>query len=488
MDPPSCCHVVAIPYPGRGHINAMLNLSHLLLSSPFSSRILVTLVLTEEWRALLFSDSDSARHSQPQLPVGLRIATIPNVIPSERGRAADFDGFIEAVYTKMDSPVADLLDRLDPPPAAVLADTYLPWAVPLAARRRIPLCSLFPMAATFFALLAHLRRLPTPTTTTTTTIEIDDQSLEQYIPGLTSMRLSDVRHMFSYGTLERAFEAISSSRKAQCLLFTSFYEIESKVIDLLREELQYPIFAIGPCIPYMLLDRESKDNAASQNGCATANYFTWLDSQPESSILYVSLGSFLSVSTSQLDELALGLVASKIKFLWVARDDSPRIQETVGDAGLVVPWCEQLKVLNHPSVGGFLTHCGWNSTLEALFMGVPTITLPISWDQLPDSRLMVSEWKVGLSLTEKTGEDGVIPREEIATVVRRLMDLDGNEGNELRNNALRLKEASRRAIEEGGSSFNSLESFVEGLLHKHDWTKVPVGDGLMEEEHTGNGC
>ncbi|OAY68055.1 UDP-glycosyltransferase 87A2 [Ananas comosus] len=158
-----------------------------------------------------------------------------------------------------------------------------------------------------------------------------------------------------------------------------------------------------------------------------------------------------------------------------------------------MPWCEQLKVLNHPSVGGFLTHCGWNSTLEALFMGVPTFMLPIFWDQPVDSRLMVSEWKVGLSLTEKTGEDGVIPREEIATVVRRLMgfrlmDLDGNEGNELRKNALELKEASQRAIEEGGSSFNSLESFVQGLLHKHDWTKVLVGDDLTEEEHKGNGC
>ncbi|OAY68052.1 UDP-glycosyltransferase 87A2 [Ananas comosus] len=159
--------------------------------------------------------------------------------------------------------------------------------------------------------------------------KIDDQSLEHYIPGLTSVRLSDVRYMFSFGTLECAFGAISRSRKAQCLLFTSFYEIESKAIDLLREELPCPIFAIGPCIPYMLLDRESRNNAASQNGCATANYFTWLDSQPGSSILYVSLGSFLSVSTSQLDELALGLVASKIKFLWVARDDSSRIQETV---------------------------------------------------------------------------------------------------------------------------------------------------------------
>nr|CAD1821464.1 unnamed protein product [Ananas comosus var. bracteatus] len=228
---------------------------------PSSSRILVTLVFTEEWRSLFFSDSDSVRHSQ--LPVGHRIATIPNVIPSERGRAADFDGFIEAVYTKMDSPVADLLDRLDPPPAAVFADTYLPWAVPLAACRRIPLCSLFPWPPP--------SSLSSPTSTASAPpqqqqqqqqqlqVKIDDQSLEQYIPGLTSMRLSDVRHMFSFsfGTLERAFGAISRSRKAQCLLFTSFYEIESKAIDLLREELPCPIFAIGPCIPYMLLDRES---------------------------------------------------------------------------------------------------------------------------------------------------------------------------------------------------------------------------------------
>jgi hypothetical protein len=121
------CHLVAVPFPGRGHVNSMLNLCRLLAARDGVS---ATVVVTEEWLGLL--------GGSPALEPGIRLEAIPNVIPSEHGRAADWVGFVEAVYTKMEAPFEQLLDRLGAAPAAIVADTYVPWAVSVGNRRGIP--------------------------------------------------------------------------------------------------------------------------------------------------------------------------------------------------------------------------------------------------------------------------------------------------------------------------------------------------------------
>ena len=187
----------------------------------------------------------------------------------------------------------------------------------------------------------------------------------------------------------------------------------------------------------------------------------WLDKQPVNSVLYVSLGSFLSVSSAQLDELAIGLAQNKVRFLWVLRDTCSRVQDLIrGSASVIVPWCDQLKVLCHPSLGGFFTHCGMNSTLEALYAGVPMLTLPIAFDQPINSRLIVEVWKVGYSLKEKIQADGVVGREDIAEAVKRLMICDDTDAEGVRRRASAMKEASRTAAEVGGSSYRDITSFI----------------------------
>jgi UDP:flavonoid glycosyltransferase YjiC (YdhE family) len=288
--------------------------------------------------------------------------------------------------------------------------------------------------------------------------EFNDQPLEQYIPGLHPLRSSDLNTVYTVKPLKKILQSFPWVKKAHCLLFTSFYDLESNTIDSIKAQIPCPVYPIGPCVPYL----ELNDGINPDQDY----YLTWLDKQPKKSALYISLGSFLSVSQSQLEELASGLVASQVKFLWVARDNTTRIQELVGKSGLIVPWCEQLKVLCHPSIGGFLTHCGWNSTLEAVYAGVPMLTFPIFWDQDADSRLIVEKWKVGIDLKDKIGKDGIAGKEEIAKVVKTFMELDGAESKELRKEALKLKEAAHNAIEVGGSSHNSLNSFIESLLVK----------------------
>lgn len=147
------CHIVAVPFPGRGHVNAMMNLSRLLAARGAA----VTFVVTEEWLGLIRSSSAAAAAE----PAGIRIRTIPNVIPSEHGRAANHSGFLDAVATEMEAPFERLLDGLEgPPPAALVADAYVPWVVGVGNRRGVPVWSLFPMSAAFFFAYYHFDRLP----------------------------------------------------------------------------------------------------------------------------------------------------------------------------------------------------------------------------------------------------------------------------------------------------------------------------------------
>ncbi|CAO2182595.1 unnamed protein product [Urochloa humidicola] len=442
-------HVVAVPYPGRGHINPMLVVCRQLAAA--DAGLAVTVVVTEEWHALLFAAGVPAT-----LPDRVRLATIPNVIPSEHGRGADWAGFIEAVHAKMGEPVERLLDQLERRPDAIVVDTYLTWGVATGAARGIPVCSLWTMPATFFLALCHIDRWP----------PVDDpegeegqscKSLDQYFPFpvLSSVKCSDIKIFRALDLpMKRAAQVFSNLRKAQCVLFTSVYEIESGAINGISQVLPCPIYTVGPSIPHGNSDEIRREK-----------YSDWLDAQPKNSVLYVSFGSLVSMPFSQLEEVAMGLHESAVRFFWVARDKAATttLQQISSDKGLVVPWCDQLKVLSHPSVGGFLSHCGWNSTLEAVFAGVPVLAFPVAWDQLVNARLVADEWKIGINLREQRREDGIVSRATISAAVTKIMDLADGDSLEMRRRAEELRETSRSAIQEGGSSWRSLSSFARDL-------------------------
>uniref|UniRef100_A0A0E0M690 Uncharacterized protein n=1 Tax=Oryza punctata TaxID=4537 RepID=A0A0E0M690_ORYPU len=255
-----------------------------------------------------------------------------------------------------------------------------------------------------------------------------------------------------------AEEAFVNVRKAQCILFTSFHELEPEIINRIAETAGCPIYPIGPSIPQ--LPRNGGDPGKIGND----DHRNWLDAQQENSVLYVSFGSYVAMPHLQLEEIAMALCDSGVQLFWVGRDKADSLQQQVGgDKGLVVPWCEQLKVLCHPSIGGFLSHCGWNSVLEAVSAGVPLLAFPVGWDQLADGHIVADEWKIGINLRGQRGEDGIVSKAAIRAAVMKLMDLDDSESREMRIRAAELREASRGAIQEGGSSHCSLNSLVNDL-------------------------
>ncbi|KAF5744476.1 UDP-glycosyltransferase 87A1-like [Tripterygium wilfordii] len=440
--PTTSCHVVALPYPGRGHINPMMNLCKVLsLKNP---HILITFVVTEEWLGFISSEAK---------PANVRYKTVPNVIPSELGRANDFPGFIEAVFTKLEQPFERFLDQLELPVSAIVTDTYMAWAVGVGNRRNIPVASLWPMSATVFSVFHHFELLVKKGHFP---VDLSEQGEElvNYIPGIPPTRLVDLPTIFrgrGQQVLNRALESVSSISNAQYLLFASIYELESEVIDALKSKLPIPVYSLGPLIPY-LQNKDHEDNSS-------IDYLEWLNSQRLGSVLYISLGSFLSVSTAQMDEIVAGVRDSGVPFLWVSRSDSINMSDN--EKGMMVPWCDQLRVLSHPSVGGFWTHCGWNSTMESLYAGVSMLTFPIFWDQTTDSKLIVEDWKVGRRVK---GSEVLVKRDEIAELVKGFMDSRSIEGRERRERTRALKEICKAAVEEGGSTHTNLDSFIKDIL------------------------
>lgn len=188
----------------------------------------------------------------------------------------------------------------------------------------------------------------------------------------------------------------------------------------------------------------------------------WLDSRETASVVYVSFGSIASLTKEQMEEIAYGLIMSNCYFLWVVRscemDKLP--QDFTSEKGLIIGWCHQPEVLAHRAVACFMSHCGWNSTLEALSYGVPVVAMAQWADQNTNAKFIEDVWRVGVGV--KGGENGVVGREEIAMRIKQVVG--GDEGMELRRNGCKWKELAGEAVENGGTSADNIDDFVSKLV------------------------
>ncbi|KAK7305470.1 hypothetical protein VNO77_43376 [Canavalia gladiata] len=451
-------HVVVMPYPSRGHVNPMMTLCKLIAASSTptppthshsNTSLLITFVVTQEWLGLM--------GSEPK-PNNIRFATIPDLIPLQSQIASDIPSFFKAVTANLESPFDHLLHRLQPPVTAIIADVELKFPVAVARRRNIPVALLWTMSASFYLMLHQLGSL-VPNRSLKVDL-IDDY--EGHIPGISSAQLADLRIVLRENDLrflQLALECVSIVPKTDCLIVNTVQELEAEeIVNSLKAMFQFPIYSIA--FPYFKL----QTSHLVANSDPNVDYLNWLDSKPSKSVLYISLGSFLSVSCAQMNEIISALNTSGVYYFWVVREVS-WLKEKCGNSGLVVPWCDQLKVLSHPSIGGFWSHCGWNSTLEAVFLGIPILTFPLFFDQVPNSRQILEVWKNGWELKKsELGSEELVTQEEILEVIREFMDLGSGKGKEIRDRALELQGICDLAVAEGGSSNMNLHAFVKDVL------------------------
>ncbi|KAL3514231.1 hypothetical protein ACH5RR_026948 [Cinchona calisaya] len=232
--------------------------------------------------------------------------------------------------------------------------------------------------------------------------------------------------------------------------------LEHSALLVLQQHYKVPFFPIGPF--HKMATATSTSFLEEDRSCIAR-----LDKQASNSVLYISLGSIACVDEEEMTETAWGLANSGIPFLWVVRSDSVNEKQhwhfpegfraLVGERGLIVKWAPQKEVLAHRAVGGFWSHCGWNSTFESICEGVPMICRPHFGDQLMNARYLTYVWKVGLNI------ENVLDRESMETTIRRLML--GIEGKEMRKRILDIKEKVEAGMLKGGSAYESLNDLTE---------------------------
>ncbi|KAM6583912.1 hypothetical protein CsatB_010914 [Cannabis sativa] len=260
-------------------------------------------------------------------------------------------------------------------------------------------------------------------------------------------------------------------RLADGIMVNSFLELETGAVSYLTksEPGKPPVYPVGPLV-----------NIEPSTKADESNCLTWLDKQPHGSVLFVSFGSGGSLSSEQINELAFGLEMSEQRFMWVVRRPNDKVAnatyfngtaqnessfdflpngflERTQGRGLVVPsWAPQSQILRHGSTGGFLSHCGWNSTLESVVSGVPLVAWPLYAEQRMNAFMLTHEIKV--AIRPKVSENGIVEREEIAKVVKSL--IEGEDGKKLRNQMKDLKEAAAKALSPNGASTKALSEVV----------------------------
>ncbi|ERN02494.1 hypothetical protein AMTRI_Chr05g68340 [Amborella trichopoda] len=187
--------------------------------------------------------------------------------------------------------------------------------------------------------------------------------------------------------------------------------------------------------------RKTRATRTGDEQCDPADCLSWLDERPDSSVVYVSFGSLAALPTEQMEEVADALRSSKRPFLWVVKapyahqkggNSLPEgFMEATSKQGLVVPWCPQLDILAHRAVGCFVTHCGWNSILEALSQGVPMVAVPQWSDQQTNSKFVSDVWKTGMHV--EISNKGFVLRGELERFIREVME--GERGAHIRENS-----------------------------------------------------
>jgi len=440
--------ILVIPYPLQGHINPMLQFSKRLASKGPKVTLLITNSISKSKEALQ--------------PTSVTVDTISD--GSKEGESVEsLIASLDRFRLTVSQSLSEYIQKQNCFNFLVY-DAVMPWALDVARQLGLDGAPFFTQSCAVNAIYYHLDR-------GNITLPLHGPTVS--LPSLPVLGVSDlpslIYHTGSYpALLKLGLLQFSNIEQPNWIFFSSFVELEPEVVNWMAS--QWPVKTIGPAIPSMYLDKRLEDDKEYGLNLFKPNVdacMKWLDTKEIGSVVYASFGSLAALGEEQMEELSLGLKNSNCYFLWVVRESEEKklpdnFLEETAEKGLVVTWCPQLDVLAHKAIGCFMTHCGWNSTLEALSLGVPMVAMPQWTDQPTNAKFIVDVWKVGIRI--KLDEKGIATKEEIELRIREVME--GEKGKEMKKNSLRLKELAIEAVDEGGSSDKNIEEFVAKLSDK----------------------
>ncbi|MBA0614133.1 hypothetical protein Godav_014463 [Gossypium davidsonii] len=319
------------------------------------------------------------------------------------------------------------------PVSCLINNPYIPWASDVAESLGIPSAMLWVQSCACFAAYYHYNHglVPFPTET--------DPEIDVQLPSMPLLKHDEVpsylRPSTPFAFLRTAILGqFKKLDKPFCVLIDTFQELEPEIVEYMSK------FCLIKTV-----------------------------------VIYISFGTVVYLKQEQVDEIAKALLATGISFLWVMKPPAKEFGlpfhtlpegflEKVGDNGKILLWSPQVKVLTHPSISCFMSHCGWNSVLETLSCGVPIIAFPQWGDQVTNAVYLVDVFKTGLRMGRGKGKKGITPKEEVAKCfVEATLGL---KAKDLKSNALKWKLAAEEAIADGGSSDRNMQTFIDEVKNR----------------------
>ncbi|KAF8660241.1 hypothetical protein HU200_057807 [Digitaria exilis] len=466
--PTTAPHVVVIPFTAQGHTLPLLDLAALLAVRGLRLTVVTTPGNLPLLSPLLAAHPATVRSltlpfpSHPSLPIGLE---------NTKGCGPEyFPIFIHALASLREPILAWATSQPDPV-VAVIADFFCGWAQPLARELGAAGIVFTPsgVLGTAFphSLFRRLVRRPA---------ECGDEFTVAFpaIPGEPAFQWREISMTYKWfvqgGHREKVRESVRQNflwnlQDSSGFVSNTLRALEGRYLDTPLEDMGFKrIWAVGPVAP----ETDPAGTRGGEAAVAAANLSAWLDAFPEGSVVYVCFGSQAVLTPAVAAALAEALERSTVPFVWVVGAGSSgvipegfeaRVAAAEGRGLVVRGWAPQLATLRHAAVGWFMTHCGWNSVLEAAAAGVPMLAWPMTADQFANAWLIVDEVRVAVRAC--AGGFGVAPDPgELAAVIA---DAVGEKGRDVRARARELAAEAARATKEGGSSYADLEDLVQEI-------------------------
>ncbi|KAK7293502.1 hypothetical protein RJT34_16369 [Clitoria ternatea] len=490
MAPTPNLHFLFIPLMAPGHILPLVDMAKLL-----ARRGVKVTIVTTPLNAIQFR-TNIEREIQFGSPIQIELVKFPNVeagiplgcenletLPSMDLR----ENFLTALGM-LQQPIEELLEKLEPFPSCIVHDKNIPCVANVATKFKVPRI-IFDGTNCVNLLCNHNLHASKVYDT------VSGDSDQFIIPGLPhkiEMKKSQLPMIFRPGPNQKLNALRERVKESEVgvhgIVVNSFEELEEEYFKEYQRVTGHKVWCVGP-VSLSNKDEVEKAQRGSKNSnggeIETQQYLKWLDSCPEGSVIYVCLGSLNRVTPKQLIEIGLGLEATKRPFIWVlrgayGRDEiekwllEERYEERVKGRGILIRgWAPQVLILSHRAIGAFLTHCGWNSTLESICAGVPLVTFPMFADQFYNEKFVVQVAKIGVRVgtevavhfgDEDKFDEGVqVNKNQVKEAIENVMG-EGEEKDKRRERARKYGDLAKKAIE-GGSSYLNMSMLIKDIIH-----------------------
>ncbi|KAG4156810.1 hypothetical protein ERO13_D02G020820v2 [Gossypium hirsutum] len=433
-------HFLLVTFPAQGHINPTLQFAKHLI------RIGVRVT---------FITCISARRCMSKVHTAQGLTFLPFSHGYDDGfqPGDDIDHYLSEFRRRGKEAISEFITSSEnegKPVTCIVYTLFIHWASEVARKHHIPTALLWIQPA--------IRSIKLPGR-----LLLATRDLPSFLTALNVYR-------WALSLFQEQMDVLANESNPKILVNT-FDALEHEALNAIGN---FNMLCIGPLIPFPFLNsNDSLDNSLRTDlfKSNSKDYLQWLDSKPKSAVVYVSFGSIAVLTKQQVEEIARALISSRRPFLWVVRnrkdggyeekeEDKLTFREELEHFGRVVPWCSQVEVLFHPSLGCFVTHCGWNSTLESMVAGVPVVAFPQWSDQGTTAKLIEDVWGNGVRVS--ANEEGMVERDEIVRCLDLVMG-DDEKGMEVKKNVEKWKGLASEAAMEGGFMDMNLKTFVDDI-------------------------